>query len=393
MGVIVRYILRDLGVSFLFGFAVFTCLLLTVILVQKAIDNDIPLIHVGGLVPFALVETTAISLPVSLLLAVTTFFARMSGNNEVIALKALGIPPKSFLLPVFAIAILMSVVGFAINEASIIWGRPGIAAIISSCAEDILIGKLKKWHRFESPNKQLTIIVQGVDEQRRLIKPMIMWKKESIKIEAEKAKIAIDFAANMLTITLTDFRVEGDNGKFMYASQHQDWSLSLTEIIPSDDPNRPSNMGIHRIREEIKKTAEDIEQQQRTIVAHRVFAASTGSVNEWATRQINDAKKSIHSLQARQNRLSVEPQRRWATGFCCFFFVWLGAPLAIWMRKTDFFSSFFACFLPILLLFYPLLMLGLEQAKKGTVPPYSVWLANVAIGLVGLWFLKKIHRH
>jgi len=63
------------------------------------------------------------------------------------------------------------------------------------------------------------------------------------------------------------------------------------------------------------------------------------------------------------------------------------------MRKTDFFSSFFACFLPILLLYYPLLMLGVEQAKRGSVPPASVWLANIAIGLIGLWFLRKIHRY
>ena len=393
MSVIVRYILRDLGVTFLFGFAVFTCLLLVGVVVEKAISNHVPLILVGGLVPFAFAEVSAISLPVALLLAVTTFFARMSGNNEVIALKALGIPPKAFLAPVFAVAILMSVIGVGINEASVAWGRPGISALIYSLTDVILIGQLEEKHRFDTPGNQITILVKGVDEQRRLIKPTIMLKQESVTMEAEMAQIAIDFDTNIFTLTLTNYQVIRESGKFGLGGWYLELPLPLGEIIPSGDPNRPANMALRRISEEKKQVAEQIEHHQRIIAAHRVFAASMGSVDEWTTWQINDAKMHISRLQSHHNRLSVEPQRRWATGFCCFFFVWLGAPLAIWMRKTDFFSSFFACFLPILLLYYPLLMLGVEQAKRGSVPPVSVWLANIAIGLIGLWFLRKIHRY
>jgi lipopolysaccharide export system permease protein len=152
-------------------------------------------------------------------------------------------------------------------------------------------------------------------------------------------------------------------------------------------------MGLGQISEEKKQAIEQIEQQRRIIAAHRTFSASMGSVDDWTASQINNAKSRIHSLQSHHNRLSVEPPRRWATGFSCFFFVWLGAPLAIWMRKSDFFASFFACFVPILILYYPLLMFGLDQAKNGTLPPSCVWLANVGIGIIGFWFLRKIHRY
>jgi lipopolysaccharide export system permease protein len=95
-------------------------------------------------------------------------------------------------------------------------------------------------------------------------------------------------------------------------------------------------------------------------------------------------------------RLQVEPPRRWATGFSCICFMFLGAPFAIWLGQkgiSDGFSSFFACFIPILLLYYPLLMLGLQKAKNGTLPTNSVWIANVCIVLVGIWFMRKIHRY
>ena len=169
--------------------------------------------------------------------------------------------------------------------------------------------------------------------------------------------------------------------------------IPLSEFFPMGESHSASAMGLDRIRKEKRKTAEQIEQQRRIIAAHKTFAASMGSIDDWTMWQINGAKTTIRSLLSHQSRLSVEPPRRWATGFCCFFFVWLGAPLAIWMRKSDFFASFFACFLPILILYYPLLAFGLSQAKSGSLPPMCVWTANAAIGLIGLWFLRQIHRY
>jgi lipopolysaccharide export system permease protein len=76
--------------------------------------------------------------------------------------------------------------------------------------------------------------------------------------------------------------------------------------------------------------------------------------------------------------------------------MFIGAPFAIWLGQkgvSDGFSSFFACFIPILLLYYPLLMFGLQKAKHGYLPANSVWIANFCIVLVGVWFMRKIHRH
>ena len=391
MGIIVRYILRELGVTFLFGFIAFSSLLLIIGLVQAAIEKHVPLIYIWQLVPFVFAEMSSISLPVTLLLAVTIFFAKMSGNNEVIALKALGLPPRVFLLPVFVIAFIISLIGVGINEWSVTWGREGFNAVIYRGAEDILIGQLRRTHRFETDDQQITIVVRGVDEQNRLIEPTIMLKRESVTVEARTAQISIDFSTNLLTITFTDIRLV--SGAIMFTGGDRTISFPLSEIVSDGKSDRPSSMSIRQINAERKQAAEHIEQQRRIIAAHRTFGATMGSVNAWSTSHIRDAEARIRALQSRIDRLSVEPPRRWATGFCCFFFVLLGASLAIWMRKSDFFSSFFACFVPILILYYPLLMFGLQQAKNGTLPPIFIWTANVGIGLIGLWFLRQIHRY
>jgi lipopolysaccharide export system permease protein len=295
------------------------------------------------------------------------------------------------LIPVFAIAFFFSIIGVGINELAVTKGRAGFNAIIDSSVENILIGQLKDKGQFVTRNNQITILVKGVDDQNRLIEPRIISKKESVTISARTAQISINFDEDLLTVTLNDYRVAGDI--ISLVGGNETFSIPLSEIIPSGNSNKASNLGLPDVSKERKNTIEQIAGQRRIIAAHRTFAACMGSVDDWLTPQIVEARAEIGRLQKQYHRLSAEPPRRWASGFSCFFFVWLGAPLAIWMRKSDFFASFFACFVPILLLYYPLLTFGVNQAKSGALPPMCVWTANVGIGLIGLWFLRQIHRY
>ncbi|MDR3181861.1 MAG: LptF/LptG family permease [Planctomycetaceae bacterium] len=393
MKIINRYIFRELGTVFLGSLAALTSVLIIIGLVKEAVQNHVPLAHVIQLVPYVVVEMSRISLPVTLLLAVTAFFAKMSGNNEITAMKSLGIPPKKILLPIWFISILISIFAVWVNEMAVTWGRTGAAMVIYKGAEDILLEQLKREHRFETGNKDITIMVRGV-ENKKLIHPTIILKKESATIEAETAEINIDFNQETMSVNLVDIKVIGEKGAFRMASQRRDVTIPLGEIIStSTQDSRPSVMALAAIPEKLEESQTSIESQRRTIAAHRIFASALGSPDNWNSAEVINAERIMTSLNTSMNRLNVEPYRRWATGFSCFCFVWLGAPLAVWMRKPDFFSSFFACFVPILLLYYPLLMFGLDQAKSGNLPPTVVWLANLGIFLAGFWFLKKIHRY
>ena len=76
------------------------------------------------------------------------------------------------------------------------------------------------------------------------------------------------------------------------------------------------------------------------------------------------------------------PHRRWAGGFACLCFVLVGVPMAICLRNRDFLTSFFLCFLPILIVYYPLMIFGADQAKNGNLPTIFVWAGN---GMLMLW--------
>jgi lipopolysaccharide export system permease protein len=92
-------------------------------------------------------------------------------------------------------------------------------------------------------------------------------------------------------------------------------------------------------------------------------------------------------------RLYTEPWRRWANGFSCLCFVLIGAPMAIRLRHAEFLASFFACFLPILLVYYPLLAVSVGQAKDGSVPPPAVWIGNLVLAGWGVWLLRRVVRY
>ena len=392
MKAINRYILWELTYTFVFAFIALTSLLIVGALIQEAISKGLPLTHVVRLIPYVVVAMTRMSLPMTLLLAVTTFFAKMSGNNEVIALKSLGISPWAILWPVMFIGVIVSVVAVWLNELAVTWGQPGINTVIYRAAEDIILEQLKTTHHFESPQRDFTIMVKGV-ENRRLLSPTITTKKPAATIEAQSAQLKIDFNAQQLIIALSNPKVKAEGGT-EYGGDDRTIAIPLPQIVSDSTAyTRISNMGFKMLADEIDETEEALAKNRRMIAAQRAFASSMGSVDVWITSEVNRLKKDNATRNKRIQRLSAEPPRRWATGFSCFFFIWMGAPLAIWMKKSDIFSSFFACFIPVLLFYYPLLMFGMQGAKKGTMPPESVWIANICLGVVGFWYLRKIHRY
>ena len=60
---------------------------------------------------------------------------------------------------------------------------------------------------------------------------------------------------------------------------------------------------------------------------------------------------------------------------------------AMKLKAGNFATTFGICFLPILLLYYPLFMVGLNGAKQMTLPAYGAWLGNAACLLIGGFLL------
>jgi lipopolysaccharide export system permease protein len=68
--------------------------------------------------------------------------------------------------------------------------------------------------------------------------------------------------------------------------------------------------------------------------------------------------------------------------------------VGIWFSRSDYLSSFITCFLPIVILYYPLSLAGIGMAKEGKLPIIPlVWGPNAVIGLIGLVLFWRLHRN
>ncbi len=63
------------------------------------------------------------------------------------------------------------------------------------------------------------------------------------------------------------------------------------------------------------------------------------------------------------------------------------------MRNSDFLTSFFMCFLPILIFYYPLMAFGVSQAKSGSFPSCGVWAGNLILMVIGAYCIRRVCRY
>ena len=119
----------------------------------------------------------------------------------------------------------------------------------------------------------------------------------------------------------------------------------------------------------------------------------TGDFDSLSNTTWKANQNQIDVAKVRLHRLHTEPWRRWANGFSCLCFVLIGVPVAVRMRFSEFIASFFICFLPILLVYYPLLAVSVDHAKDGAFPPQSVWLGNIVLAITGIWLLRRVTRY
>jgi lipopolysaccharide export system permease protein len=168
--------------------------------------------------------------------------------------------------------------------------------------------------------------------------------------------------------------------------------------MPLDEASRRSTRGasdlpLSQVPEEVKASQDRIEtlQQKMALVAGEQMG--TGDLAGLAGTQWASDERRLVEERVRLYRLIIEPARRWSNGFSCLCFVLIGAPAGIILRNSDFLTSFFACFLPILLIYYPLLFLGVDQAKLGILPAWSVWTGNIMLAIAGAWLIRRVYRY
>ncbi|MGA2253659.1 MAG: LptF/LptG family permease [Thermoguttaceae bacterium] len=398
MAILPRYVLVEVIKVFAVSVTALTLLVVLGFVGREATAQGLPLLPTLRLIPYSLPETLRVTVPMTLLLACTTVFSRISGANEIVAIKAMGISPMVLLWPVFIFAFMMSLTTVWLNDLADSWGTINIQRVIIEAVEEIAYSMLQSQHRYS--NSTFSINVKDIDGRKlERVTLSIMGHGSSPKmtVTAEEAVLHSDRGEGVLKVFLRNSVVDvGGKFSLVWPGVHE-MEIPLTDASRAHNSNVWTNLPLRSLGDAIATAQSQIEQQEQKMAAQAAYQMACGDFDEMTSdkgiEQWRQDEADKAELWSRYYRLLSVPQRRWAGGFACLCFALVGAPMAICLRNRDFLTSFFLCFLPILIVYYPLMIFGAVQVKNGNLPTIFVWAGNIMLMLWGVWLLRRVIRY
>ena len=398
MYVLTRYVVWEALKFFLAALVVLTMFVTLGMGVKEGLNKGAPPAVMLRIMPSMLPEMLGITIPVALLFSVSSVFGRMTGANEVVALKSLGISPMAVVWPALVLAAFLSLGTVWMYEIAATWCRPHRERVLCESLEDIAYSMLQKNSKsFDC--EQFSIAVTAV-EGRKLIQPTIFIKgpggQPKATLRAAEAEIKTErtngHSVLVIEYTDSDFDVEGVQGWDSGTARH-----SVPINVPARDRTHRDWVAMREIPDSIAMLQAQIAEGESTLRQLEKLREATKILGE--PESAADAAKiagksdEINEKRNRIFRLRAESYRRWSNGFTCLCFALIGTPVAMLRRHADVLTNFFSCFLPILIVYYPLLMLSEHMATSGRVWPVFFWTADVVLIFPAVILLRRVIRH
>jgi lipopolysaccharide export system permease protein len=386
-----RYILGELTRTFLFVLLCLTVLVNVVGVFQTATERGLAAPQVWEVLPYIVPSMLPFTIPAALLLTVCLVYGRMAGDQEVTAAKAAGISVMTILWPSVLLGIALSIVSFLLTDRVIPWALEQMEQRIVRMVEDVFFERLRTERHFTDRQRGLEITVREV-RGKTLICPVILHRPkngQSRTIQADEATISLDLKRQVAEIHIKYGSINlPDNQRIMAVDEM--FSFSLANEIGKP---KPRNSPIDVIESQIDATVADEERARERQTADAILSTTWGgfdqlaSLDKWHAKSANKHSSTYH-------RLKTEIHSRYAMSCSCLFFVLFGGPFAIYKAKSQFLTSFLYCFVPIVVVYYPLILGIMTQAKKGNIDPaWAMWLGNLVLLGASIVILRRVRRH
>jgi len=386
-----RYILAELTRTFLFVLLCLTVLVNVVGVFQTATERGLAAPQVWEVLPYIVPSMMPFTIPAALLLTVCLVYGRMAGDQEVTAAKAAGVSVMSVLWPSILLGIALSLLSFLLTDRVIPWALNQMEQRIVRMVEDVFFERLRTDHAFVDRQRGLEITVLDI-RGKTLISPVIRLKPRSGRawtIHADEATISLDVRQQLAEVHIRYGSVTLEGGQRLTA---EDKAIPFSLANEIGKP-KPRNLSIETIEEQVLETVLDEERARERRTVDAVLATSWGDFGRLAGLEKWKAKPDgTHS--STYHRLKTEVHSRYAMSCSCLFFVLLGGPFAIYKAKSQFLTSFLYCFVPIIAVYYPLILGIMTQSKKGNIDPaWGMWLGNLALLAASLTIIRRVRKH
>jgi lipopolysaccharide export system permease protein len=404
-GILQRYVMSEVMRAFLMALFTMTVIFVLFMVMAEASKFGLSPRDIAHLVPLVIPSTLPFTVPVSLLFAVTVVYGRLASDNEIIAVKTSGKSVMIVLWPTLIMGIVLSSALFYLSREWIPIATFHAKIAIIKDFEDGFYKWLNVQKEFNNPSWPFFIKVRDVDlDTRVMYEPTFKHRTTKdpgqspydVVIQASKAIVKFDMDRKepvahiylegaQITSGKSDdaYLIDGkyiempipDNNKRGYEKRLQEWTVP--EMVAEQASNR------RLLARERKRQA----------IAASLWVAS-GRIERIDWPGIDKASNDYSYWLRRIDELETEIQFRTVQAFGSLAFVLIGAPIGIRFARGDFLSAFITCFMPIIVVYYPLMLFSVNLGKEGLVNPgLMLWSGNLLFVAIAAYVFPPVWKH
>lgn len=392
MKLLQRYILSELVRVFLLLVVVLTVMLVFVGVFQEATARGLGPAQILQIMPFVVPSMLPFTIPATLLLSVCVVYGRISGDLEVIAAKSAGISAMQLLMPAFLLGTVLAIGSYGLLNYAIPWGVANIERIVILAAEEIFFDVLATQHYFSNPNEGYTITVHDV-KNRTLLDVTICYRRnhQQFTVCAEAARIRFDLEEKQIRVQLKNVSGGGAGSDFSGEMKHSELrfplELELARVVSR-------NLTMDTLQREIARAEIDKKRLATEKNIETAMVLFTGDFQQLASEETSRLDEQARRAVKNELRFRAEIYNRFSMSASCWFFAFLGGPFAMLQARRQFMTSFIICFLPILVVYYPVMFLVMNLCESGVLAAWwAMWVPNMIIGAAAFLVLRKVMQH
>jgi lipopolysaccharide export system permease protein len=389
-----RTIIWELLRIFLMALVGLTGMLLMAGIIQEATQHGLSPGQIFTVIPLLIPSTLPYTIPATTLFATCVVYGRLAHDNEILAIKAAGINVLSIVSPAIILGLAMTALTVFLYYDMIPSTHWMMRAMVMDDVEEFLYGVLRREHVIRHPRLNYSMSVFKV-EGRMLIDPVFVrrdpkTKTEDITARAEEAQLRVDLHKKLILFDMRRCWVTPINGD-AYWIESKVWPVELPEdIFGSGKKTRSGDMNwieLLAFEEELRQQKEKVDTELALVME---LSKTKDNLGDHAKNLLFASKQKLNDIRNVETEMAMRP----ALSLGCLCFVVIGCPVGIWFSKSDYLSAFITCFLPVVFIYYPLLLCGANLARTGKCPPViAVGMADALMALAALPLYRKLLKN
>ena len=360
--IIYRYVFKEMIPPFIINLMFFTFVFLMVEMLKvtnMVVNYRVGVFTVLIMLAYSTPYFLTYVIPMSIMIAVLLTFLRLSGDNEIVALKTSGMSIYGLLPPAMLFCLLGCLLTLFMTVYGMPWGRLSFKELSYKIVSSNLEIGLKD-RTFNDSFEDVVLYVHKIDPESKELQDIFIEDKRSQNIVST---------------------VVAPRGKLFSEPDEYIYNLLLYNgVIYQADVKNRSTKYIDFDTYEIQLDIEQVSSSLQPGPKHR--------------KEMNLVELR-HYLNNRTQRDSnyyntlMELHKKFSIPIACFALGLLAVPLGIQSGSTK--KSFgLVLGMVFFLIYYLLLTAGLVFGETGTCPPViGMWVPNVVMGVLGLYLLIK----